>query len=53
MGKTYTKRSKEKKFHDPSRRKPKKGQNLVNDYNQRPDDDFFANSDSERQKRTK
>jgi len=53
MGKTYKKRGSDKKIHDPSRRKPKRGQNLVNDYYQRPDDDFFANSDNERQKRTK
>ncbi len=53
MGKTYKRRSVEKKIHDPSRRKPKRGQNLVNDYYQNPNDDFFANSDKNRQKPTK
>ena len=53
MGKTYKKRSAESKIHDPSRRKPKKGHNLVNDYYQNPNDDFFAKGSNRREKRDK
>lgn len=54
MGKTYKKRSDGKKLHDPAGgKKPKKSHNLVNDYYQNPNDDFFANSDYRREKRHK
>ena len=54
MGKTYKKRTGDKKMHDPGRGKKGRKHNLVGDYNRDPNsDDFFASNESDRKKRDK